>query len=381
MQAVPHNSPRLVFPLCAGGCGAFPYSRVRPHIPAAIRIPFGKTENEVEKMRGNTMEEAVGTGRAAELFVPEGELSDTPENRAALRDADSLTEAMEAGTVLEAPCVLCDCASMELRVEFPSGLRGVIPRDEAVFTPDGSPPRDIAVITRVGKPVQFRVTGFRRGVRGERIAVCSRRSVQRSFCQSALAAARPGDLIRAKVTHLEPFGVFCDIGAGVPALLPVDRISVSRVSHPGDRFRVGDAIRAVILSKTPEGRVYLTCRELYGTWEENAALFSPGTTVRGIIRSVEEYGIFIELTPNLAGLAEPAPEAVPGRRCSAYIKSILPDRMKIKLALVDVGEEAPIARGDPALFRTGGLMRLSRWRYSPEGCRKLVETVFGEGET
>ena len=327
-------------------------------------------------MRGNTMEETVGTGRAAERFVPEGELSDTPENRAALQNADTLTEAMEEGMILEAPCVLCDCAAMELRVEFPSGMRGVIPRDEAVFMPDGSEPRDIAVITRVGKPVQFRITGFRRGSRGERIAVCSRRSVQRSFCQSALAERMPGDVIRARVTHLEPFGVFCDIGAGVPALLPVDRISVSRVSHPADRFRVGDTIRAVILSKTEEGRVYLTCRELWGTWEENAAFFYPGTTVRGIIRSVEEYGVFVELAPNLAGLAEPAPEAVPGRRCSVYIKSILPDRMKIKLALVDVGEEAPIAPGNPALFQTEEHM--TRWRYSPEGCRKLVETVFGE---
>ena len=93
---------------------------------------------------------------------------------------------------------------------------------------------------------------------------------------------------------------------------------------------------------------------------------------------MEEYGVFIELTPNLAGLAEPAPEAVPGHRCSAYIKSILPDRMKIKLALVDVGEEAPAAPGDPALFRTAPGSRLSRWRYSPEGCRKVVETVFGQ---
>lgn len=329
-------------------------------------------------MQGNTMEETAGLMTAAESFVPEGGLSDTMWNRAALRDPDSLLEAAETGRILEAPCVLCDCASMELRVEFPSGLRGVIPREEAVFMPDGSEPRDIAVITRVGKPVQFRITGFRRGPRGERIAVCSRRSVQRSFCQTAMAAMTPGDILRVRITHLEPFGAFCDIGAGVPALLPVDRISVSRVSHPADRFRTGEIIRAAVLSKTPEGRIYLTCRELYGTWEENAALFTPGTTVRGIIRSVEDYGVFIELTPNLAGLAEPSPEAAAGARCSVYIKSILPDRMKIKLALVDVGGPASVSPGIPRLPAASpdGTLHLTRWRYSPEGSRKLVETVF-----
>ena len=350
-----------------------------PHISARLRIRLDKTENEVEKMRGNATEEIVDVRDGICQFVPEGELLDTPENRAAQQSREALTEAAESGRILEAPCVLCDCATMELRVEFLCGIRGVIPREEAVCNPDGSPARDIAVITRVGRAVQFRITGFRRGPHGERIAVCSRRSVQRSFCLSALSSLVPGDVIRAKVTHLEPFGVFCDIGAGVPALLPVDRISVSRVSHPSDRFRAGDSILAAVLSKTEEGRVYLTCRELWGTWEENASLFSPGTTVRGIIRSVEEYGVFIELTPNLAGLAEPSPEAVPGRRCSVYIKSILPDRMKVKLALIDVGEPAPPAPGTPRLpLPADGPIRLTRWQYSPAGCSKLVETVFGE---
>ncbi|MGL0910084.1 hypothetical protein ACSTB0_13670, partial [Faecalibacterium wellingii] len=44
---------------------------------------------------------------------------------------------------------------------------------------------------------------------------------------------------------------------------------------------------------------------LLGTWEENAAGFTVGETVVGIVRSVEEYGTFIEIAPNLAGLAHP----------------------------------------------------------------------------
>lgn len=46
-----------------------------------------------------------------------------------------------------------------------------------------------------------------------------------------------GDVIDACVTHMEPFGAFCDIGAGISALLPIDSISVSRIPHPNARFR------------------------------------------------------------------------------------------------------------------------------------------------
>ena len=113
----------------------------------------------------------------------------------------------------------------------------------------------------------------------------------------------PGDIVNARITHLETFGAFADIGCGIVSLLPIDMISVSRIDHPRERFSVGMDITAVIKA-IDNGRISLTHKELLGTWEENAALFSPGETVAGIIRSVESYGAFVELTPNLAGLAE-----------------------------------------------------------------------------
>ena len=83
------------------------------------------------------------------------------------------------------------------------------------------------------------------------------------------------------------------------------------------------------------GRVSLSHRELLGTWEENAAMFSVGETVPGIVRSVEKYGIFVELAPNLAGLAEYKSGVEVGQTASVYIKNILPQKKKVKLVLVD----------------------------------------------
>ena len=150
---------------------------------------------------------------------------------------------------------------------------------------------------------------------------------------------------------------------------------MSRICHPGDRLTVGQSILAAVRTVEPENRrISLTHRELLGTWAQNAALFSVGETVRGVVRSIEPYGVFIELTPNLSGLAEPRADLHPGMAVSVYIKSILPQRMKVKLTVIDVLSpyDAPTP---PRYFITEG--HIDEWTYTPVGCdKKPVKTVF-----
>lgn len=308
------------------------------------------------------------------VYLPEGRLLDTPENIRSTGSPAGLAEAMARGTILEARAVLCDYEH-NLIVDL-GWCRGLIPRAEgAVGIIDGST-RDIAIISRVNKPVAFVVTELRELPGGGMLPILSRRLVQERCRGEYLARLVPGDVIPGRVTHLEPFGCFVDIGCGMPSLIPIDQISVSRISHPRDRFRPGEDIRAVVRSREEGGRICLTHKELLGTWEENAALFRAGETVAGVVRSVEDYGVFVELTPNLAGLAEPYPGVVPGQQASVYIKSILPHKMKIKLIIVDAFE----AKWSPAALRyfyEGGHM--DRWRYSTPQAGKVVETVFCGG--
>ena len=102
-------------------------------------------------------------------------------------------------------------------------------------------------------------------------------------------------------------------------------------------------------------------------------LLTSTVRVAGIVRSVEKYGVFVELTPNLAGLAEYVDGVQAGQRASVYIKSILPERMKIKLIIVDAFAEA--AAPEPVRYFTD-CSHLDRWIYSPESCEKVIETVF-----
>ena len=307
-------------------------------------------------------------------FAPEGALIGTPGNSARLSSLRALEAAMLTGATVEGIAVLCDAADMSLRVDLGSAV-GIIPREEAIWPAPGTPVKDIAILTRVGKPVACKILSIDASGDTPRVQL-SRRAAQRECAETYLAALRPGDVIPARVTHLEPFGAFVDIGCGIVSLLTVDAISVSRISHPRDRLAVGQRIHAVVRSIEPDtGRLYMSLRELLGTWEENAAFFHAGETVTGVVRSVEPYGIFVELAPNLAGLAELKPDVSAGTGCSVYIKSIIPERMKIKLVLIDTHPEVPPA-GIRYFVDPNETKHIAVWRYSPPCCAKITETVF-----
>lgn len=305
--------------------------------------------------------------------MPEGYLTDTKENMHHISGVRELQRAYERGCILESTVLRCDTADMSLHLDL-GGVHGIIPRAEAMYSPTGDI-KDIAIITRVGKPVCFVIRELRQ-TDGGTVAILSRRAVQEMCMREYTSRLSAGDIIPIRVTHLEPFGAFVDIGCGIVSLASVDTLSVSRIPHAGDRLRVGDKLAAVVRSIDRDlGRIYMSIRELLGTWEENAATFRVSQTVTGIVRSVEDYGIFVELSPNLAGLAEYRDGVKPGDGCAVYIKSMIPERMKVKLVLIDSFSEAP--RPEMKMFvDTSRVKHMDRWRYSPACSDKVIETVF-----
>lgn len=220
---------------------------------------------------------------------------------------------MEQNTVLEDRVLRCD-AGHNLLLSL-GGIQARIPREEVLSPWISGAQRDIAVLSRVGKPACFLVTALRADEKGAPTALLSRRAVQERAMDFFLEHLRPGSVVTAVVTHLESFGAFLDIGCGIVAMLPIEHISVSRISHPKERFRPGQKILAAVRSIDREKRrITMTHKELLGTWMENASWFHPGETVRGEVRSVKEYGSFIELAPNLSGLADAGRTCAGGRR-------------------------------------------------------------------
>ena len=299
-------------------------------------------------------------------FDFEGKLYKKASNIAAVSSLHSLREAMLQGTILEGLCYKCD-SEQNLYVKL-GECEGIIPKSEGALGIDEGKIRDIALISKVGKRVQFVVESIDEK---SKTAFLSRKKVQRRCRDEYMESLVPGDVVDAKVTHLEPFGAFVDIGAGVNSLIPIDMLSVSRIPHPSQRVHEGEVLRCVVKNKD-NGKITLSLREMLGTWEENAAGFRAGLTVRGIVRSAESYGVFIELAPNLAGLAEYSEDVEPGQEVAVFIKAIIPEKMKIKLSIIDFFEQS----GTEKLTYYFEGDHMDRWRYSPDNCLKTVETVF-----
>ena len=272
-----------------------------------------------------------------------------------------LRSAMESRTVLEGTVQRCD-ADLNLYLQLGS-VSARIPKEEVTAPWISGADRDIAVLSRVGKVVCFTVDAVTADAKGAPQAVLSRRKAQEAAMEEMLRELKSGSVVAGRVVRTEPFGAFVDIGRGIVALLPTEYISAARIRHPNQRFRVGQKILASVKSFDRNAkRITLTHKELLGTWLENASRFSVGDTVRGTVRGVMDYGCFVELAPNLSGLTDRREDLREGDAVSVTLRSIRPERMKIKLQVIEVLPET--AEPKPPVYQiTDGV--LDRWVYSP----------------
>ena len=310
-------------------------------------------------------------------YLPEG--FGTSENQYLYTYA-SLEQARVQRKIIEARVLMCD-SSHNLIVDL-GCMKGIVPRVCAAYGIKDGSVRDIAILSRTGKICCFYVEGYETR-NGERMAVLNREGVMRDALNYMLQNLRSGDVVDAKITHIERFGAFADIGCGNVGLINIENCSVSRISHPSDRFFCGQRIKAVIKDVDKKlCRFTLSHKELLGTWNDNVSGFSVGQTVSGIVRSVMDYGVFVELTPNLSGLAEIHTEEIcpilpiPGAQATVYIKSIIPEKMKIKLNMIDFSEDTSSSERLKYRYFLPSDDHIDSFVYSPQCSEKNVVTVF-----
>ena len=151
-----------------------------------------------------------------------------------------------------------------------------------------------------------------------------------------------GMIVNGKVKKIKPYGAFIEIENGISGLLYIEDICVSRIKSPFERFSIGQEVQVMVKDiNKEENKVSFTYKELLGTWEDNVKEFKQGTVVQGIVRDAEKSknGIFIELKPNLVGLAEYKENIQYGQNVNVYIKKIVPEKKKVKLLIFDNKEE------------------------------------------
>ena len=183
----------------------------------------------------------------------------------------------------------------------------------------------------------------RRCVVSRRAILARERDVKRTEAVGQLVV---GEIVAGKVTRIEPFGAFVDIG-GVEGLLHVSQMAWKRVENPADHVTIGDDLKVQILEIKEDGkRISLSTKVLQeDPWNIFVRDHPPGSIVPGKVTRIAVYGAFVEVAEGVEGLAHvsqlaPGPLNSPkdvvrvGQELSIRVHEIDPERRRIGLSLL-----------------------------------------------
>jgi small subunit ribosomal protein S1 len=119
------------------------------------------------------------------------------------------------------------------------------------------------------------------------------------------AKYRPGTTIKGNVVSLADYGAFVRLDEGIEGLIHVSEMSwTKKIQHPSKMLNIGDEVEAVVLEVSAENqRISLGLKQLTSNpWEELVKEFPVGTKVKGSVRSITDFGIFINVRDDIDGL-------------------------------------------------------------------------------
>lgn len=234
--------------------------------------------------------------------------------------------------------------------------------------------KTIAMMSMVGKKVQFVITNA-----DNKILSLSRREAQKLCRQYIDESIHKGNIIDAVVLDVTTVEAYLDIGCGCKAIMYREDISINKLADAKAVLYKGQKIKAVVKDKTNKGLI-MSQKELLGTFEENVEYygFQNGDTIIGKIHKISRHGIYVTLGQNLIGLAECSDIEViegasVGDSVTVHIKSIIPQKVKVKLRILGKSD-TEMKKQEPHYFIRSGSIKV--WRYSPENALKTVEIRF-----
>jgi ribosomal protein S1 len=166
--------------------------------------------------------------------------------------------------------------------------------------------------------------------------------------KDSLGKLASGQTVKGKVTRIEPFGAFVDIGGGLEGLVHISQLSRRRVENPGDVVTIGQEVEARVLEIKDSGkRIGLSMKALEpDPWDDVGARFTADMVVAGRVTRLTEFGAFVELAPGIEGLlhvSQMAKDRVrrasdvlkAGQELSVRIVSVEPARQRLALSRLD----------------------------------------------
>ena len=248
-------------------------------------------------------------------------------------EQENIENCIQYNKTLQGLVYKCD-KDYNLYLHLGNQLTGVIPRDEieGINVDQNGNVKSNLCIGKVNKFVQFKVKELNSK---DNIAILSRKEVQKETLNEFKNKLKIGTDLKGIVKSIKPYGAFIEIGGGVVGLAHIEDLSVARIKTPFERLQIGQEVNMKVKDiDRKNGKINLSYKEMLGTWEENADKFKKGMYTTGIVRETEKNknGIFIELLPNLVGMAEYRNDLRYGQNVNVIIKKIDYDKKKIKLA-------------------------------------------------
>ncbi len=217
-----------------------------------------------------------------------------------------------------------------------SNIKAYIPRNEASsIVGDDGLVEEKHIINKKNKVIPVCIKEIIKNDDGSIELVMSKRVLELKVRKWMYMHLKPGMKLRGVVVSTTEYAAFVDVGGGVTGILKLQDMSDSMLQNASDMFKVSQRIEVVVKKYDRDtGRIELSYKELLGSFEENIKKYHEGDIVDGIIRNRIKSGVFVELQPNLVGLAEHVNGIEYGQKVLVSIKKIIPEKKKIKLVII-----------------------------------------------
>lgn len=244
--------------------------------------------------------QGLNVGDQVEVYVEQqednkGQLVLSRRKAKLLRAWENIVDSYENGTVIKGLVIsktkgglIVDCG----------GLETFLPGSQIDIKPI------IDYDSYVGKTMEFKVVKINETIKN---AVVSHKALIESDLaeqrEAIIASLEKGQVLEGLVKNITDFGAFLDLG-GVDGLLYITDISWGRINHPSEVLAINQKINVVVLDfDENKKRISLGLKQLQPhPWEVLDAAIQEGSTVKGKIVNIEDYGAFLEILPGVEGL-------------------------------------------------------------------------------
>jgi small subunit ribosomal protein S1 len=243
-------------------------------------------------------------------------------------------------------------------VKLEDGIEGLVHISEMSWTKRINHPSELV---NIGDEVEVVVLGINQDKQEISLGM---KQTQPNPWEKVAEKYPPGSKVQGTVRNLTNYGAFIELEEGVDGLLHVSDMSWTRkISHANEMLKRGDVIECQVISVDEDRkRIALGLKQLAGDpWETTIPeKFQPGTVVQGKVTKITNFGVFVELEPELEGLL--------------HISELADHKVDNPEEIVKVGQEIEVRvlRVDSAERKIG----LSRRVPGAEG-----EAPAGEDET